>query len=167
MIFYAISNQFLKKLLMLQRWKLKHWSKNAISYLTVHNITSAAYWQKQLRWRTRPGNSPGYPGLPRATIKQTPHRLPPDETTWGRLPFPRAPTLAMPWLYQGRRCPGAKPSLILLPPIPPHPKERKPRRLRWAGTTRGLPPLQAEKQTCWEILWGTPPLILPNKSRHS
>lgn len=88
-----------------------------------------------------------------------PDRPPLSETTWGWLPFPWAPTLAMPWLYQGRRCSRAKPSLTLLQPSPAHPKKSKPKWLIWAGTTRGLPPLQAEEQTCQEILRGTRPLF--------
>lgn len=31
--------------------------------LTIHNLTVVACWQKQLRWRTRAGSSPGCPSL--------------------------------------------------------------------------------------------------------
>lgn len=47
--------------------------------LTIHNLTVVACWQKQLRWRTRAGSSPGCPSLHRVIAGRTPPRLPPDE----------------------------------------------------------------------------------------
>lgn len=128
-MFYAISKQFLKKKPqpqqkqnpILTKMKTETLSKIVISYLSVHNITSVAYWQKQLRWRiwrTRLGNSPGYPGLPTVIIKQRPHRLPLDKTTQGWLLFPQALTLDMPWFCWRGRHTSVKPSLC---PVPSHP----------------------------------------------
>lgn len=117
---------FKKKPNKLQRWKLKHWSNNAISYLTVHNITSDAHWQKQLRWRRRPGNSHGYPGLPTAITKQTPHGLP---LTWRWLLLPpssHALTLS------GKETPQM-PSPSLPCSFPSHPIPREGNPGEWAA----------------------------------
>lgn len=96
---------------------------------TMHNIALVACWQEQLRWRTRPGTSPGQPSSCRVGAGQT---LP------GCLRMRRC--CCFPGLHpcraldlSGRKCTGAKHCLTLLPPLPPVLISRKGNPGDWAG----------------------------------
>lgn len=119
-------------------------------------------WQKQLKWRTRLGNSPGSPGLPTAIIKQTPHRPPPDETTWGWGSHPsHALTLSGEETpkCQGLPCPA---------PSHPTPSQGKETEVTELGRNHKRTPMATNRGTDPpRDTMGHTPLVLPNKSRRS